>query len=410
MVTRDIFSPAEARRVALAAQGFAESRPDQAQSQHLKRLTRRLGLLQIDSVNVLVRAHYMPAFSRLGGYGVDLLDKAAYDGRRRHLFEYWGHEASLLPVEYYPLFRWRMDEAEKLRNIWGGVARAKREQADYVERIFEEVRARGPVSAGDLEMAGGGKGAWWGWSDGKRALEYLFWSGRVTTAARRNFERVYDLTERVLPKPALSAPVPDKAEAQRRLLMIAARSLGIATEPDLRDYFRLKPEDSKPRLAELVEAGALLPVTVKGWSYPAYLHPESRLPRRVRARALLSPFDPLIWARARTLRMWNFHYRIEIYTPEAKRRHGYYVLPFLLGEDLVGRVDLKADRATGTLRAQASHSEPGVDVEMVAAELLVELQHMAAWLGLERVVVAPRGDLAETLHRHHAAVAPAAAG
>jgi len=407
MVAREKFSALEARRIALAAQGFTEARPSAAEAPHLKKLTRRLGLLQIDSVNVLVRAHYMPAFSRLGAYGAALLDKAAYDGRRRHLFEYWGHEASLLPVEHYPLFRWRMDDADKLTNIWGGIADAKRDQSQYVERILEEVTARGPVAAGDLEIAGPGKGSWWGWSDGKRALEYLFWSGRLTTATRRNFERVYDLPERVLPRAVLAAPVPERADAQRQLLMLSAKALGIATEPDLRDYFRLKPEDSKPRVAELVEAGQLLPVTVKGWNHQAYLYPQARLPRRIEARALLSPFDPLIWDRDRTERIWNFRYRIEIYTPEAKRQHGYYVLPFLLGEQLVGRVDLKADRATGTLKVQATHSEPGIDPERVAAELLVELQHMAAWLGLERVVVAPRGDLAQTLHRHHAAIAPA---
>jgi len=393
--------------VALAAQGFAEQRPEAPSGPNLKRLTRRLGLLQIDSVNVLVRAHFMPAFSRLGTYDVGLIDKAAYDGKRRHLFEYWGHEASLLPIELYPLLRWRMADAERMENMWGGIARAQREQAEYVERILDEVRAKGPISASDLEEGGGGKGSWWGWSDGKRALEYLFWSGRVTTATRRNFERVYDLTERVLPKSALTAPVPERAEAQRQLLMIAARALGVATEPDLRDYFRLKPEDSKPRVAELVEAGALLPVAVRGWSQPAYLHPDAKLPRKVRARALLSPFDPLIFERTRTERMWNFRYRIEIYTPEAKRLHGYYVLPFLLGETLVGRVDLKADRATGTLKVMATYSEPGIDANTVAGELLAELQHMAGWLGLERVVVAPRGDLAETLHRHHAAIAPA---
>jgi uncharacterized protein YcaQ len=407
MARREHLSAAEARRVALAAQGFAERRPAATESTHLKRLTRRLGVVQIDSVNVLVRAHYMPGFSRLGAYSAGLLDKAAYDGKRRHLFEYWGHEASFLPIEHYPLMRWRMQEAERLEGIWGGVARAKREQAVYTDRILAEVRARGPISASELEQAGPSKGAWWGWSDGKRALEYLFWSGQVTTATRRNFERVYDLTERVLPKAALEAPVPDKADAQRQLLMIAARALGVATEPDLRDYFRLKPQDSKPRLAELVEAGALLPIAVKGWTQPAYLHPEARLPRRVEARALLSPFDPLIWERARTERLWNFRYRIEIYTPEAKRLHGYYVLPFLLGEALVGRVDLKADRATGTLKALAAHGEPGIDADRVAPELLTALMDMAAWLGLARVEVFPRGDLAETLRRYHRAIAPA---
>ena len=409
MIRRDTLSAPEARRIALAAQGFAEKRPDATDAAHLKKLTRRLGLLQIDSVNVLVRAHYMPAFSRLGGYSAALLDKAAYDGRRRHLFEYWGHEASLLPVEHYPLFRWRMEDAERLEGIWGGIARAKRDQAAYVERLLEEVRAKGPTAASELEEAGSRSSPWWGWSEGKTALEYLFWSGRLTTATRRNFERVYDLPERVLPRAVLAAPTPDRAEAQRQLLMLSAKALGVATEPDLRDYFRLKPVDSQPRLAELVEAGQLIPVTVKGWDRPAYLHPEARLPRRVEARALLSPFDPLIWERARTERIWNFRYRIEIYTPAEKRLYGYYVLPFLLGEALVGRVDLKADRAASVLRVLASHSEAGIDAEKVAPALLDSLTDMAAWLGLERVEVVSRGDLAETLRRHHAELAPAGA-
>jgi uncharacterized protein YcaQ len=406
LIGRDRLSAAEARRIALAAQGFAERRSDTADATLLRRATRRLGLLQIDSVNIVVRAHYMPLFSRLGAYAPDLLDKAAYDGRRRHLFEYWGHEASLLPVEHYPLFRWRMAAAERLEGIWDGIAQAKRDQAAYVEQLYEEIRVRGPLAASDFEQAGGRTGPWWGRSDGKRALEYLFWCGRLTTATRRNFERVYDLPERVLPKAALAAAVPERDEAQRQLLLIAARALGVATEPDLRDYFRLRPADSRPRLAELVEAGALLPVTVAGWSHPAYLHPEAKLPRRVEAQALLSPFDPLIWERDRTERIWNFRYRIEIYTPAHKRQHGYYVLPFLLGEALVGRVDLKADRAAGCLRVLASYAEPGIEAERAAPSLLQSLQDMAAWLGLARIEVVPRGDLAETLRRHHAALAP----
>jgi hypothetical protein len=404
---RDQLAPAEARRIALAAQGFADKRAEIAEAPTVKRLTRRLGLLQIDSVNIVVRAHYMPLFSRLGSYAPDLLDKAAYDGKRRHLFEYWGHEASLLPVELYPLLRWRMEAAERLEGVWQVIAQAKREQAAYVEDVFQEIQRRGPLAASDFENAGTRTGPWWGRSDGKRALEYLFWCGRLTTATRRNFERVYDLPERVLPKAVLAAPVPEKDEAHRQLLMIAARALGVATEPDLRDYFRLRPAESRPRLAELVEARQLLPVTVKGWSHPAYLHPEAKLPRRVEARALLSPFDPLIWERDRTERIWNFRYRIEIYTPAHKRLHGYYVLPFLLGEALVGRVDLKADRAAGVLRVLASYAEPGVEVAQVAPALLQSLQDMAAWLGLARIEVAPRGDLAETLRRHHAELAPA---
>ncbi|MEA2754322.1 MAG: uncharacterized protein QOJ54_611 [Aliidongia sp.] len=405
-IRRDRLSAVEARRIALAAQGFADRRPETADGAQLKRLTRRLGLVQIDSVNVLVRAHYMPGFSRLGAYSTALLDKAAYDGRRRHLFEYWGHEASLLPVEHYPLLRWRMAAAERLENIWSGIAQAKRDQAAYIETLLEEVRSRGPLAASDLERRGNSTGPWWGWSDGKRALEYLFWSGRLTTATRRNFERVYDLPERVLPQSVLRARVPEQAEAQRQLLLIAARALGVATEPDLRDYFRLKPVDSRPRLAELVEAGQLLPVTVEGWSHPAYLHPDAKLPRRIEAKTLLSPFDPLIWERARTERIWDFRYRIEIYTPAPKRQYGYYVLPFLLGESLVGRVDLKADRVGGVLRVLASHAEPGVEVEQAAPALLDALRDMAGWLGLERIEVMPRGDLAETLRRHHGALAP----
>jgi uncharacterized protein len=402
MVQRETFSAAEARRIALAAQGFGTEPASPADAARLKRLTRRLGLLQIDSVNILVRAHYMPLFSRLGAYAPALLDQAAYDGRRRHLFEYWGHEASLLPIELYPLLRWRMAAAERLEGIWEGIAKAKRENAAYTEALYEEIKRRGPLAASDFENAGPRTGPWWGRSDGKRALEYLFWCGRLTTSTRRNFERVYDLTERVLPKAALAAPVPDKEAAQRQLLMIAARALGIATEPDLRDYFRLRPAESQPRLAELVEAGQLQPVAVRGWRHPAYLHPEARLPRRVEARALLSPFDPLIWERDRTERIWNFRYRIEIYTPAHKRQHGYYVLPFLLGDALVGRVDLKADRAAGVLRVQASHAEAGLDPDTIAPALLEALGDMTRWLGLERIELVPRGDLAETLRRHYA--------
>jgi uncharacterized protein YcaQ len=406
---RERFSPAEARRLALAAQGFGAARPEAPEAGHFKKLSRRLGVIQIDSVNVLARAHYLPAFSRLGAYETELLHQAAYAGRRRHLFEYWAHEASYVPVEYYPLLRWRMERAAVGSDIYGGLASIARERPDYVERIYDQVRQRGPISAGELEAEADavprqGSGGWWGWSDGKRALEYLFWAGRITTATRRGFERLYDLTERVLPRAALDAPVPEVAEAQRRLLGIAARALGIATEPDLRDYFRLRPEDSKARLAELVEAGALLPVQVKGWSQPAYLDPAARLPRKVQARTLLSPFDPLVFERSRTERLWDFHYRIEIYTPEAKRVYGYYVLPFLLGEKLVARVDLKADRPNRTLLVHSAHLEGHADADVVAPELHAALGEMAAWLGLERIELGGRGDLAPALARHASAV------
>jgi uncharacterized protein len=401
---KERFSPAEARRIALAAQGFGAAKPAAPEAGHFKKLTRRLGVVQIDSVNVLARAHYLPAFSRLGGYETELLHQAAYAGRRRHLFEYWAHEASYVPVETYPLLRWRMDRAASGSDIYGGLAQIAREKPDYVERIYEEVRQRGPIAAGELEGRAAEDAAprsagWWGWSDGKRAMEYLFWAGRITTATRRGFERLYDLTERVLPRAALEAPVPDVAEAQRQLLMISARALGLATEPDLRDYFRLRPEDSKARLAELVEAGALLPVAVKGWSQPAYLDPAARLPRRVEARALLSPFDPLVFERSRTERLWDFRYRIEIYTPEAKRIHGYYVLPFLLGDKLVARVDLKADRQNRVLLVPAAHVEGHAEPAAVAPDLFAALEDMARWLGLERIEIGPRGELAPWLAR-----------
>jgi uncharacterized protein YcaQ len=404
MRPRETLSAAEARRVALAAQGFG-GRREAATPQALKRLSRRLGIIQIDSVNVLCRSHYLPAFARLGPYDRAMLERAAYDGRRRHLFEYWGHEASLLPVEFWPLLQWRMAEAERLEGIWAGIANARREQAGLVDRILETVRREGPVAASDLEESGPRGGPWWGWSDGKRALEYLFWSGKLTTATRRNFERVYDLPERVLPRPVLAAPVPDKASAQRRLIEIAAGAMGVATEPDLRDYFRLSPADSKPRVAELVEDGTLLPVAIEGWKHPAYLHKDAAPPRRIEGATLLSPFDSLVWERARTERLWNFRYRIEIYTPAAKRLHGYYVLPFLMGDRLVARVDLKSDRQAGALRVAAAHLEAGQDAARVTPALAGALARMADWLGLGGVVVAGRGDLAPALATHHPAAA-----
>ncbi len=390
-------SAAEARRIALAAQGFAASRKEAVAPAHLKRLTRSLGALQIDSVNVLVRSHYLPTFSRLGEYDRALLDRAAYDGRKRHLFEYWGHEASLLPVEYWPLFRWRMDAASLGERVWSGIAETGRRSAQLCDRVLETIRRDGPVAASDLEGKGQRGGPWWGWTEGKRACEYLFWTGQLTTSVRRNFERIYDLPERVLPRAVLAAPVPDRATSQRTLLAIAARALGIATEPDLRDYFRLPPADSKARLAELVGEGALLPVTVEGWSQPAYLCAGARIPRRITASALLSPFDSLVWERARTERIFGFRYRIALYTPREKRTHGYYVLPFLLGDRLVGRIDLKADRASSTLVVAGAHHEVGVEPLQVVPALHTSLREMAKWLGLERIRPSGGGDLMPAL-------------
>jgi uncharacterized protein YcaQ len=393
-VTADHISAAAARRIALAAQGFGEARPDVADWRRMNRTINRLGLLQIDSVSVSARAHYMPLFSRLGPYPREALERAAW-GKPRKLFEYWAHEASLLPLETQPLLRWRMDRAAAGEGIYKGLAVFGREQAPAVAAVLERIAAEGPLSSGDFE-APRGAGGWWGWSDTKRALEFLFWSGRITTATRRSFARVYDLTERVIPPAILSLPTPSPAEAQRALLLASARALGIATASDLRDYFRLSAAETPPLLADLVEAGALIPATVEGWPQPAFLHPDARRPRKIAAQALLSPFDPLVFERARAERLFGFRYRIEIYTPAEKRQHGYYVLPFLLGDRLVARVDLKADRKAGTLFVLSAHAEPHAPAETADA-LLAELRQMAGWLGLERVTVLPAGDFGPPL-------------
>ncbi|MBU0723854.1 MAG: winged helix-turn-helix domain-containing protein [Alphaproteobacteria bacterium] len=390
-------TPGEARRIALAAQGFADRRPGLVGLKHARRIFDRVGLIQIDSVNVLVRSHYLPIFSRLGQYEHGLLDRHAYQGLRRGLFEYWGHEASYMPLAVQPMMRWRMARAARGQGIYKGLASFGREKRGYIDEVIAEIRDRGPLGASELSMAGKASGGWWGWSEGKLALEWLFWAGRVTTATRRNFERVYDLTERVLP-PAISAlPTPDEADAQRDLMRIAACSMGVATESDLRDYFRLDLLDARHRLQELVEAGEVLPVTVAGWKQPAYLHAEARLPGRGRAQALLSPFDSLVWERDRTERLFDFRYRLEIYTPAEKRLHGYYVLPFLLGDRLVARVDLKADRAAGLLRVHAAHAEAGRKPDAIAGPLAEELWRMAGWLGLGGVAVGAGGDLSAAL-------------
>jgi uncharacterized protein YcaQ len=382
--SRTALSAAEARRLALAAQGFADPRPDkQPGGWDLRRVLRRVGLLQIDSVNVLERAHYLPAFSRLGPYPRELLDRASQRAPRR-LFEYWGHEASLLPVDLHPLLRWRMERAAD--DAWGGMRRIRRERPQLVEELLAQVAERGPVAASELAEAEPRRsGPWWDWSDVKRALEWLFWSGQVSTARRRRFERLYDLPQRVLPAPVLAAPTPAVSEAQRELLRIAARSLGVAAERDLRDYFRLPTVETRLRIAELVEAGELAPVAVEGWGRtPAYLAVGARIPRKVEARALVGPFDSLLWERSRIRRLFGFDYRLEIYVPKPKRRHGYYVLPFLHGDRLVARVDLKADRAANALLARAIHLEDGAPAD-TGEQLRAELEQMAAWLGLDRV-------------------------
>ena len=392
---REKLSLPMARRIALAAQGFADPRPaGPINRRHLNRVLARLGLLQIDSVSAVVRAHYMPMFSRLGPYPMSLIDDAA-SGKKRRLFEYWAHEASFLPVETWPLMQWRMQRAARHQGIYGGLARWAKAHKPLIDTIYNEVKARGPIAASQIDGAKG-KGGWWGWSDEKHAFEWLFWAGRITTHSRRGFERLYDLPERVIPKDIFNAPASKPEDAHRELLRISARALGVATYGDLRDYFRLSPEDMKRRLEELVEEGELLPVKVEGWKQQAYLHAGARIPRKVHARALLAPFDPLVFERSRAERLFDFRYRIEIYTPAEKRQYGYYVLPFLLGDTVVARADVKADRPAGVLRVLATYAEPGAPPE-TAAEMLEELKLMQSWLGLERMEVLPKGDLGPSL-------------
>ncbi|HEX8631026.1 MAG TPA: crosslink repair DNA glycosylase YcaQ family protein [Catenuloplanes sp.] len=398
MAVPESLSPAQARRVALAAQGFTDPPPGAGPDlRHLRRVLRRVGLLQIDSVNVLQRAHYLPLYSRLGPYPTALLDRAAYR-RPRELFEYWGHEASLIPVELHPALRWRMAAAHT--DAWGGMRRIAVEQPELVAWVRDEVRVNGPLTAAEIEHdAPRESGNWgWNWSAVKRALEWLFWSGEVTAAGRNSaFARLYDLPERVLPAAVLAAPTPPPAVAYRQLVEVAGRALGVAAEAELRDYFRLPLAGARTAIAELVEAGVLTPVTVGDWRPPAYLHADARLPRRVAACTLVSPFDPLVWERGRTARLFDFHYRIEIYVPAAQRVYGYYVLPFLLGDRLVARVDLKADRKAGVLRVPAVWAEPATDQRATADALAGELWRLAGWLGLTEVAAPERGDLAAAL-------------
>ncbi len=382
----DHLSLPEARRIALAAQGFGRPRPALVDNGHLRRIVGRLGLHQIDSVNVLVRAHYLPAFSRLGNYDRMLLDTAAWGPpRQRRLFEYWAHEASLLPLSLHPLLRWRMARADRGEAGYQGIRMFATERRAEAMQVLHRIRQEGPLSASDFERSRTG---WWEWSDSKRMLEWLFWAGHITTSTRRrSFERVYDLTERVIPQEVLSLPTSEEAEAQRLLVELSARALGVATTIELRDYFRLRPPDAVRAIASLVEEGTLQQVEVPGWP-AAYLHKDARCPRRIEARALLAPFDPLVWERARTERLFGFRYRIEIYTPVEKRQYGYYVLPFLLDERIVGRVDLKADREAKNLLVHAVHLEPEAPDD-TAERLAAEIEILGHWLGMEGITYSP---------------------
>ena len=383
----------QARRYALGAQGFNEGRPQgRIDVRHFRKVVGHIGLVQLDSVNVFSRTHYMPFFSRIGAYDRETLDQWLWGSGE--IFEYWGHEASVIPVEHHRLFRWRMDHALK----WKRLLDLEQNHPEYVEDVYRQVSERGPLRTRDLEAPGERDGdAMWGWSDGKVALEALFLKGRVTATDRSNFIRMYDLPERVIPRDALLGPDPGHDEALAELLMLAARSLGVATADDLADYYRIRMPAARPVLRRLVEAGDLEQVEVEGWAQPAYLHPDAALPRQARGTALLSPFDNLIWHRDRAERLWDFRYRIEIYVPEPKRVYGYYVLPFLFDGDLVARVDLKTDRRRNALQVKGAFAEPDVDKMKVGRALRKELELVAEWLDLDDVIVDRNGDFYDFL-------------
>ena len=391
-MTADSVSLATARRIALAAQGFVDPRPTgRVDRRHFRRVLDRMGVIQIDSVNVLVRSQELPLFARLGPHPRTMINDATNAGE---LFEYWVHEASHVDMEHHHLHRWRMTREHK----WDRYFALNQRRPGYVEDVYRRIEAEGPVASGDLSERVGKNGQWWDWDDAKIALEYLFWKGRLTARRRPgDFARIYDLTERVIPAGVLARPTPPENDARKQLLELAARHHGIATFADLTDYHRQSNQFCKPLVAELVEEGVLRQVQVEGWKQPAYLHREARVPRRINAATVLSPFDPVVWNRDRAHRLFGFHYRIEIYTPQPKRVYGYYVLPILWGDGIVGRLDMKADRQGGALLVQGAFTEPGVPAGALAEDLAPELHAMARWLGLERVEVGSRGDLASTL-------------
>lgn len=356
----------------------------------------RIAIVQIDSVNVLSRAHYLPPYARLGSF-----DRAAFDAMehpRRQVFESWAHMASYSPVEHHPLLRWRM-EAHRTRT-WDLIDRVVHQNRGYVDEVLAMVRERGPLTSSQIDPQRTGKqgNQMWSWHDAKAAVEWLFRTGALASVRRNSqFERVFDLTERVIPPETLAIPTPSAHEAQRELLQIAARAHGIATAAHLRDYYRLRGRHLDGLLRELVEDGLIEPVRIRGIEGQWYLHCGARIPRQVERSALLAPFDPLVWERDRTQRLWGLRYRIEIYTPKHKRTHGYYVLPYLLDEQLAALVDLKADRAAKALRVQAAHRHGDLHPGYIAERLYVDLVSMAEWLGLDDVVVESVGDLAAEL-------------
>jgi len=397
-------SAAEARRLALASLGFGGSKPARAGVAHVRATAARLGAIQIDSVNVLARAHYLPTFSRYGPYPSSALDDLAHG--KRELFEYWAHAACFLPVDLYPLLRWRMENQVV---AWSGVGR---KQKAFNEAVFREIAERGPISAGEISIGGKSTGPWWGWSKGKTAAELLFYQGRLAVAGRRNFERLYDIPERVFPKAILDAQPIEADEARKQLLVRAVRAMGVGAARDVARYFQIDawwdrrsthgrraPADARRLFDELVEDGRLDLVRVEGWERPAYIVPGAKIPGSVDVHAIVSPFDPLMWERGWTKSVFGFEYQIEIYVPGHKRIHGYYVLPFVMGDRFAARVDLKADRKQSTLIVHAAHLEPGLNPRLVARALAGELHTMSRWLSLESCTVAPKGDLAKALKR-----------
>jgi uncharacterized protein YcaQ len=396
-------SAPEARRIALTAQGLGKARPAKPTRAHVERQIAQLGALQIDAVNVLARAHYMPLYARLGAYPTSALD-AAWLGPKRTCFEYWGHQASILPYTLLPLMRWRMERARAGLPLYGGgvkwTAQLKayaKANKRYHDAILAEIKTRGALTARELSDAGKRQGPWWGWSEGKRAAEHLFRTGELAVGARRGFERVYDLPERVHPKAALDAPTPKLEDTIRELTRHALGALGVADESDLANYFMVQRPDVRRAMAELVEEGVALPAQLEGWERQSFVHAEARAPRKLEAAALISPFDSLMWRRERVSRLFGLDYKIGIYTPQAERTHGYYVLPFLHGETFAAQLDLKADRAAGALLVQAAHREGEAPAKPLIEALRTELLTLRDWLGLTRIKVAKRGDLAPAL-------------
>jgi uncharacterized protein len=399
-LSSDTISISEARRIALHAQGLhGQSRDVKPTWAKISRTVDQLQLLQIDSVNVLVRSHYLPLYARLGDYDRAALDKRCFENQHRKFFECWAHEASFVPLELHPMMRWRMERAKRGDGIYAQMNRFGKENAAFLKSTLKHIHNTGPIRSADVPGGGKSQGSWWGWSKGKLALETLFDQGLVTASTRQSFERIYDVPERVIPVDVLNLPTPSEDDSFRSLVEKSAVALGIGTEKDLRDYFRLPIAEARTAIADNLEAGILREITVEGWKQPAYLHYDAKLPKKAGATALLSPFDPLVWNRERAERLFNFHYRIELYTPETKRKFGYYVLPFLHEDKLVGRFCLKADRATSTLKVNASHHEEGVEPAQIIDATRTEIQKMATWLGLEHIKIAKKGNLAPRLRQ-----------